>query len=118
MAIDNTKLAYSSEWDVDEILDYKDSTTDLNLLSTLGSGGASLISINHSYGSVPRVIAQYNPDTQSAWYEPGENLQFSTSNQVTMDTWVDNQTINFYLRNSHVFTVNVQIRYWVLSDGY
>lgn len=116
MAIDNTKLAYSSEWNIDEILDYQDSSTNVDLSEALGPGGASLITINHQQSGVPRTAVQYKPSTQNAWFEPGDNLQNSSSNLVAMETWVDASTINFYLTNGHGSGVNVEIRYWVLSD--
>lgn len=116
MAIDNTKLDYSSQWDIDKVIDYK--TTS----ASVGAGASTTVTVNHAYGSPallrPHVIAQYKPSTQTTWFEAGENLQFSTSQLVSMDVWVTTSTIKFHLVNSHGNPVTVAIRYWVQADGY
>lgn len=111
MAIDNTKLDYSSLWDIDKIIDFRTRTT------SVASGSFSSVNIPHTYGYRPYIIAQYKPSTQSVWFESGQNLLGSSSQLVTMNTWVSNTFIVFFLDNDHGGLVDVDIRYWVLSDG-
>ena len=111
MAIDETKLAFSSQWDIDKVVDYR--TTS----ASVSAGSNSTATVSHSYGNRPYVIAQYKPTTQTTWFEAGENSLFSTSQLVDMHVWITSSSIQFRVNNNHGGTVTVDIRYWVLSDG-
>lgn len=110
-------VAFYSGWDIDKIVDYQNPDTNSSLSITLGAGSSTTVTISHSYGYRPYVIAQYKPDTQSVWYDAGENLQVSSEQLVVMDVWTRSTDIRFRLTNSHGFSVDIDIRYWVLSDG-
>lgn len=117
MARDDTKLAYASPWDIDKVVDYQDSSDNPDLSVVVPASSPTVIIAPHTYGYRPYVIAQYKPSTQNRWFEPGENLQFSSSQLVTMDMWISDNTVIFSLTNGHASSVTVEIRYWVLSDG-
>lgn len=115
--VDSTNVDFYSAWTIDKIVDYQDSSTNPSLAASVSAGGAATINIPHSYGRRPYILPQYKPSTQSTWFEPGENLQVSTPNLVTMDSWVSGTFIVFFFVNGHGSPVNVSVRYWVLSDG-
>lgn len=115
--VDSTKLGFYSGWNTDKVIDSQNPTTNSNLSFSLGSGASTTVTVPHSYGFRPYVIAQYNPSPQSAWYDAGVNTQSSAEQSVEMYVWVRSNDIRFRVRNFHVSSVNVSIRYWVFSDG-
>jgi hypothetical protein len=108
---DSTNVAFSSTWDIDKIVGSGTTSTTVN------AGLTNTASVDNTYGYRPYVIAQYKPSTQTTWFDPGENSQFSTSQLVTMSVWVSTTLIDFFCVNGHGSSVTVDIRYWVLSDG-
>lgn len=117
MAIDDSKLAYSSEWEIDKISDYQDATTNPALFTEVLAGFIKTLTVPNPYGYKPYITAQYKPAGQGTWFEAGENLQFSTSQLLTMSVWVGETEIYFELSNGHVTNQLVNIRYWVAADG-
>lgn len=111
------KVVFYSGWDIDKIVDYQNPDTNPNLSITLDANNSTTVTIPHSYGYRPYIIAQYKPSTQSAWFEAGENLQVSSEQLVTMDVWARTSDIRFRVDNFHNSSVDIDIRYWVLSDG-
>lgn len=117
MAVTNELLTFFSKWNIDKIIDFQNPTTNPDLSITLGSSVSTTVTVPHSYGFRPYVIAQYNPSPQSAWYEAGVNTQVSAEQSVEMRVWTRSSDIRFRVSNFHVSSVDVDIRYWVLSDG-
>lgn len=102
-------------WDIDKIVDFRDSSVDPNL-SLAASPGTTVVNLSHAYGYRPTLLPQYKPSTQNAWYELGGNTQLSSSQLVGVDLWVGDTTIAFIVENNHASSVTVELRYWVLAD--
>lgn len=117
MPFDNTDVAFSSAWDIDKVVDFQDSSTNPSLAAAVGVGSTATVTVANTYDYRPRLIAQYKPSTQGKWYEPGENLQFSSSQLVEMTVWVGTSDFKFTITNNHGAGVTVEVRYWVRSDG-
>lgn len=112
MAIDNTQVEFSSQWVIDQLVEHDEVTITA---AEIAAGDANLPKIHHGLGRRPYVLIMYRPDTQSLWYEPGVNLNFSTSNQATLALWIDEQDIT--LRIGDPVSEDVHVRYWIYSDG-
>jgi hypothetical protein len=115
MPSDNTNVAYSTDWDIDKIIDYQDASTNPDLSFDLASGDDTIITVNHDYGRRHHVVPQYRSNAFPPWFEAGENGQFSLPHLVTLDAWSGPSDIKFRVGNGYGVTVSIEIRYWILS---
>lgn len=115
MAEDNDKLRFSSNWDIDQIIDSGTST----FTATAGASSGTLVT--HNLGYPPVLFMQYRIDGQGTWHEPSYLNTFIGSpglnavEQVSCHPEITNTACTIHFNNGGS-SKTVYVRWWILED--
>jgi hypothetical protein len=99
MSVDNTKIAFSSRWEIDQLINSQ--------VITVGSGDTAILVFA---GDPPVFEVQFQPTGSSVWYSPGLNSTDGTlANTFTWYAYINGTQL-------HVNCSGGKIRYFVWGD--
>lgn len=84
MSLDNTNIAFSSTWDIDQIVSTGTTTV---------SSGDSLVAALPSSPALPVFMLQFQPTGSSYWYQAGTNITESSTNEFTFYGYIQSATL-------------------------
>lgn len=107
MAVDPTKINYSSEWDIDQLV-----ATNANAPGSIGAGITSIYTIPPAV-PLPDFKIQFKPTGSAFWFENGtSSTDGTTANLFTFSTYVQGTSI--IITTSTAGT----LRYFVWADKF
>lgn len=107
MAVDPTKIAYSSGWDIDQLV-----TTNTGSPTSIGSGSTAIYTITGTV-ALPDFKVQFKPTGSTFWFEPGTSSTNGTvAGEFTFSTYISGSSI--FITTSTAGTA----RYFVWADKF
>lgn len=107
MAVDSTKIGYSSTWDIDQLI-----ATNTDNPTSVASGSTAIYTITGSV-TLPDFKVQFKPTGSTFWFEPGTSSTNGTvAGEFTFSSYVSGSSI--FITTSTAGTA----RYFVWADKF
>ena len=103
MTVDNTKLQYYSNWDIDQMV-----ASDIK---TVGTGTTLIYTVPSNSVALPIFEMQFKPTGSFSWYGAGANSTDGTIGSLF--------TFYSYLQGTGIYSVTTSsgtVRYFIYSD--
>lgn len=113
MALDNTKLYYDSEWDIDQLL-YQGTVQSIVLPANVFTPTDVLL-FGYTLTYPPVVDGTFQINTDTVWRQFGDS---TTSGIINLETFLSSTPTGVYLTyyNFNAFPLTVNVRYYVWTD--
>lgn len=116
MSVDNTKLLFSSEWDIDQIL-YQGTTNTLTVPKNTNPTPITVPIASFSLNFPPVAIVQYKLTGDTVWRQPNDVIESTFGPNLNLFLTTSTTGIAFSAYNYSATTdATFVVRYFVWTD--